>query len=78
MLASENLIFTDTHLKGKAYIPVVVVNGNILKAKKDYTLTYKKDGITVKTPTRSGKYEICIQGKNNCEGSFTVPYIILD
>ncbi len=78
MLTSDNLIFTDTHLKGKAYIPVVVVNGSILKPKKDYTLTYKKDGITVKTPAKVGKYEICVQGKNNCEGSFTVPYIILD
>ena len=77
-LTESNLIYTPTCQSGKTYTPVLVANGNLLKAKTDYTITYKKDGGTVKSPKKEGNYEIYIQGKNSCEGSFTVPYTVLD
>ena len=77
-LTSDNLIYTETHPKGKMYTPLLVLNGNILKAKVDYIVTYTKNGQKVKSPSKSGIYEIHVIGKNSCEGDFTVPLTVLE
>ncbi len=75
-LTQDNLIAAKVYPAGKAYTPVVMLGSNILKAKKDYTLTYldANGSKTKKRPTKEGDYFIQIKGKGNCEGDFRVAY----
>ncbi len=78
LTADDNLIVAKVYPAGKAYMPIVMLNGNILKVKKDYTLTYlNADGSKAKKrPTKEGDYFIQIKGKGNCDGDFCVAYKI--
>jgi len=79
MLTVSNLKAASSYQFGKAYTPVMILNGNVLKPKTDYTLTYKDvNGTVLKAqPTKElGSYIMHIEGKGNCGGSFDFKYKI--
>ena len=82
----DKLTLTKDHLKIAAnypkkikYTPIVTNDSNnILKAGRDYTLTYQdSSGKPLnKQPTTEGNYLIQIQGTGSCEGDFRCSYSI--
>ena len=82
----NKLTLTKDHLKIAAnypkkikYTPIVTNDSNnILKAGRDYTLTYQdSSGKPLnKQPTTEGNYLIQIQGTGSCEGDFRCSYSI--
>ncbi len=82
----NKLTLTKDHLKIAAnypkkikYTPIVTNDSNnILKAGRDYTLTYQdSSGKPLnKQPTTEGNYQIQIQGTGSCEGDFRCSYSI--
>ncbi len=82
----DKLTLTKDHLKIAAnyprnikYTPIVTNDSNhILKAGKDYTLTYQNSSGEPlrKQPTTEGNYQIQIQGKGSCAGDFKCSYSI--
>ncbi len=82
----DKLTLTKDHLKIAAnypkkikYTPIVTNDSNnILKAGRDYTLTYQdSSGKPLnKQPTTEGNYQIQIQGTGSCEGDFRCSYSI--
>ncbi len=82
----NKLTLTKDHLKIAAnypkkikYTPIVTNDSNnILKAGRDYTLTYQdSSGKPLnKQPTTEGNYQIQIQGTGSCEGNFRCSYSI--
>ncbi len=81
MLTASNLKAASAYQMGKAYTPIIILNGNVLKNKTDYTLTYKTADGTVLNgqPTKElGSYIMHIKGKGNCGGSFDFHYKITE
>ncbi len=77
MLTASNLKAAFAYQMGKAYTPIIILNGNVLKNKTDYTLTYRTADGTVLNgqPTKElGSYIMHIDGKGNCGGSFDYKY----
>ncbi len=82
----NKLTLTKDHLKIAAnypkkikYTPIVTNDSNnILKAGRDYTLTYQdSSGKPLnKQPTTEGNYQIQIQGTGSCAGDFRCSYSI--
>ena len=82
----DKLTLTKDHLKIAAnypkkikYTPIVTNDSNnILKAGRDYTLTYQdSSGKPLnKQPTTEGNYQIQIQGTGSCAGDFRCSYSI--
>ena len=82
----DKLTLTKDHLKIAANYPrnikytLIVTNdsNHILKAGKDYTLTYQNSSGEPlrKQPTTEGNYQIQIQGKGSCAGDFKCSYSI--
>ncbi len=82
----DKLTLTKDHLKIAAnypknikYTPIVTNDSNnILKAGRDYTLTYlNSNGEPLKKqPTTEGTYQIQIQGIGSCAGDFKYSYSI--
>ena len=76
-LDESHLVYTAAHPKGKAYIPAVIRDGVLLKAKTDYVLTYENNDthkVTKKAPTKEGNYTMHVSGRGSCTGDFNVPY----
>ena len=81
MLTASNLKAASVYQLNKAYTPIIILNGNVLKDKTDYTLTYKDTNGTVlqKQPTKElGSYIMHIEGKGNCGGSFDFNFKIAE
>ncbi len=78
-LTEECLVAASDYYAGSAYAPVMMLDGNILKAKTDYTITYQdREGKKLKKqPVTEGNYSMRIVGKGNCTGDFTFPYTIV-
>ena len=82
----DKLTLTKDHLKIAAnypknikYTPIVTNDSNnILKAGRDYTLTYQNSNgePLKKQPTTEGTYQIQIQGIGSCAGDFKYSYSI--
>ncbi len=82
----DKLTLTKDHLKIAAnypknikYTPIVTNDSNnILKAGRDYTLTYQNSSGEPlnKQPTTEGNYQIQIQGTGSCAGDFKCSYSI--
>ncbi len=73
------MVASDSYPKGKAYTPSVMLDGNMLKAKTDYTLTYHRaedDSLLKKRPTTPGSYFMRVVGKGSCKGTFDFPFIV--
>ncbi len=80
MLTDDCLVAASDYFAGIAYAPAVMLDGNILKARTDYTLTYYQDGREKKLkkqPKTEGNYLMQIDGKGSCEGKIIFPYEIV-
>nr|MDE7476758.1 InlB B-repeat-containing protein [Lachnospiraceae bacterium] len=77
-LTDENLKAAEIYGEKMKYTPVVALDGNPLKAGKDYTLTYSNaNGVILKKrPTTIGSYQMHIIGKGNCVGQIDFSYRI--
>ncbi len=78
-LTESCLVAASSYSAGSPYVPVVILDGNILKAKTDYILTYQNDkGETLKKqPVTEGSYSMRIVGKGSCTNEFTFSYTIV-
>ncbi len=79
-LAEDCLIAADDYYAGSAYVPVVMLDGNILKTKTDYTLTYYDDSNgkkLKKQPVTEGSYSMHIAGKGSCTNEIIFHYTIV-
>ena len=78
-LTKDHLKIATNYPKKIKYTPIVTNDSNnILKAGRDYTLTYQdSSGKPLnKQPTTEGNYLIQIQGTGSCEGDFRCSYSI--
>ena len=78
-LTKDHLKIAANYPKKIKYTPIVTNDSNnILKAGRDYTLTYQdSSGKPLnKQPTTEGNYQIQIQGTGSCEGNFRCSYSI--
>lgn len=88
-LPEEHLFAASIYPPGTRYTPAVILNGNILKIKTDYTITYfqyidntEDTGNDTniqklsKQPVKEGSYCMQIAGKGSCNGIFTFDYTI--
>ena len=78
-LTKDHLKIAANYPKKIKYTPIVTNDSNnILKAGRDYTLTYQdSSGKPLnKQPTTEGNYLIQIQGTGSCEGDFRCSYSI--
>lgn len=78
VLTEENLIAASIYPAKSIYVPVVMLDSNILKAKTDYSLTYQdaQGNPLKKRPDTEGNYYMHIAGKGSCTGEFSFPYTI--
>ena len=78
-LTKDHLKIATNYPKKIKYTPIVTNDSNnILKAGRDYTLTYQdSSGKPLnKQPTTEGNYQIQIQGTGSCAGDFRCSYSI--
>ena len=78
-LTKEHLKIAANYPKNIKYTPIVTNDSNnILKAGRDYTLTYQNSNgePLKKQPTTEGTYQIQIQGIGSCAGDFKYSYSI--
>jgi hypothetical protein len=78
-LTKEHLKIATNYPKNIKYTPIVTNDSNnILKAGRDYTLTYQNSSgePLKKQPTTEGTYQIQIQGIGSCAGDFKYSYSI--
>lgn len=77
-LTIDDLVASSQYPAGSVYTPIVTLEGNVLKAGTDYTITWLNEtGSSMKKrPVAAGDYSMHIVGKGNCRGKFDFPYTV--
>ena len=77
-LTIDCLVASSDYCAGNSYAPVVMLDGNVLKARTDYTIAYYHEGKKLKKqPVTEGSYSMRITGKGSCTGDFLFPYKVI-